>query len=131
MIRRGLSYRFVFFSSATFPGDTLHCSKRLVLFWEEGPSGGLFDKYLDPAPSEIYNSTTPPYAPGDPVEAGIFNASNQAEYIALVRNQGLEVDDDIEPAPDNVPLVDTPDSDTLFEGKTWGWYGIDRRAVVA
>ena len=34
-------------------------------------------------------------------------------------------------APDNVPLVDNPASDTLFEGQAWGWDGIDRRVVVA
>ena len=37
----------------------------------------------------------------------------------------------MELSPENVPLVDTPDADTLFEGKTWGWDGIDCRAVVA
>ena len=36
----------------------------------------------------------------------------------------------METAPNNVPLLDTPDDDTLFEGQTWGWYGIDFRAVV-
>ena len=46
-------------------------------------------------------------------------------------NQGLEVDDDTETAPDNFPLVDTPDDETIFEGQTWRWDGIDRRAVVS
>ena len=46
--------------------------------------------------------TAPPSAPGYPIEVVVFTASNQAEDIALVRNQGLNVDDDIEPAPDNV-----------------------------
>ena len=43
----------------------------------------------------------------------------------------MEVDDAMEPAPDNVPLIDTPDADTLFEGKTCGWDDIDFRSVVA
>ena len=67
----------------------------------------------------------------DPIEAGVFNASNWAEDIAIVRNQVLEVDDDMEQAPNTVPLVDTPDDDTLFEGQKWGWDGIYCRAVVA
>ena len=46
-------------------------------------------------------------------------------------NQGLEVDDYMEPPPYNVSLVHTPADDTLFEGQTWGWYGINLRAVVA
>ena len=37
----------------------------------------------------------------------------------------------MEPAPDNVPSVDNPASDILFEGQAWGWDGIDRRAMVA
>ena len=37
----------------------------------------------------------------------------------------------MEPAPEKVPSVDTPASDTLFQGHTWGWDGIDCRAVVA
>ena len=45
--------------------------------------------------------------------------------------KGLEVDDVMEPVHIHVSLVDTPDSDTLFEGHTWGWYCINRHAVVA
>ena len=75
--------------------------------------------------------TVPPSALGDPIEAGVFNTSNWSEEISLVSNKGLEVDDDMLPAPKNVPLVETPYYDTLFEGHTWGWDGINRRAVVA
>ena len=45
--------------------------------------------------------------------------------------KGTEVDDDMKPVPIHVSLVDTPASDTLFEGHTWGWYCIDLRAVVS
>ena len=31
-----------------------------------------------------------------------------------LRNQGLEVDDDMEPAPEDVPSVNNPSADTLF-----------------
>ena len=58
----------------------------------------------------------PPSVPVDPIEAGVLNYSNKSEYIDLVRNQGLGFDDDMEPPPKNVPLVDTPADDTLFEG---------------
>ena len=97
---------------------------------EEVPDEGFFDKYPSPTPPEIHNLTTPPSAPGDPIVAGIYNASNWAEEIFLVMNQGLEVDYGMEPAPKNVPLVGTPDSDTIFEGHIWGWGGIDLCAVV-
>ena len=91
-----LSYEAVLFSFATVTGETSHCEKRLEVVWEEGPAEGLFYKEPASPPPEIQNSTAPPYAPGDPIEAGVFNASNWAEYIALVRNQDLEVDNDME-----------------------------------
>ena len=96
-----------------------------------GAAEGLFDKEPAPPPPEIHNLTAPQSSPGDPIDIFIFNASNKAEDISLVRNQGLEDDDDIEPAPENVPSVGTPAADTLFEGQTWGWDDIDRRSVVA
>ena len=34
-------------------------------------------------------------------------------------------------APKNVPLVDTPAAEKMFEGHTWGWDDIDLPAVVA
>ena len=118
--RRGLSYEAFFFSSATIPGETFNCAKRFTVFREEGPAEGPFDKEPDPPPPEMQNWTAPPSAPGDPIEAGVFSASNRAEEIALVRNQGLEVDYDMETDPDNVSLVETNSADTLFEVQAWG-----------
>ena len=37
----------------------------------------------------------------------------------------------MEPSPKNVTLVNTPASETMFEGQTGGWDGIACRAVVA
>ena len=67
----------------------------------------------------------------DPIEAGVLNASNWSEDISLVRNQGMDFDDDMEPSPRNVPLVDTPADHTLFEGQTWWWDGIDLRYLIS
>ena len=113
----GLSYKSGFFYSATVPGETFHCAKRFAVVREEGTAEGLFDKDPDPPPPEIHNSTAPPSAPGDHIDAGVFNASTWAEDISLVRNLVLEVDDNMEPANNNVTLVETPSSDTLFEGQ--------------
>ena len=104
----------------TIPGETFHCAKSFAVIREEGTDKGLFDKELGPPPSEIKNSTAPPSSPGEPIEAGVLNAFNQAEEIALVRNQGLEVDYDMETDPDNVSLVETNSADTLFEVQAWG-----------
>ena len=51
--------------------------------------------------------------------------------MSRVRNQGLTVNYDMELSPENFPLVDTSAADTLFEGQTLSWGGIDNRAVVA
>ena len=86
MTRRVLSYKVVFFSSATNPGETFHRAKRFAVVQEDGPAEGFFDKEPAPPPPEIQNSTAPPFAPGDPIESGVFNASDRAEDISLVRD---------------------------------------------
>jgi len=47
---------------------------------------------------------------------------SQREDIAAVRNQGLAVDDDNEPAPENIPATNTQSTNVtqLKEGQTWG-----------
>ena len=98
---------------------------------EDVPAEGIFLKDPEPHPPEIQNLTTPPSAPGDTIEAGVFNTSNRAEDIALVIKLGLKFYDYIEPVPESFSLVDFTAADTLFEGHTWGWDGIDFRDVVA
>ena len=90
----GLSYEAIFFSSTTVPGETFHCAKRFTVVQEEGPSEGFFDKDPAPPPPEIQNQTVPPSNSGEPIEDGVFNASNWSEDIALLSNQEMEVDDE-------------------------------------
>ena len=91
----------------TIPGETLHYSKSFTIVWEEGPAKVLSDKDPAPPPPEINNLAAPPFTSEDSIEAVFFNSSNWTEYISLVRNQGLDVDDDMEPEPNNFPLVHT------------------------
>ena len=101
MLKPFIRIRFLLFCDH-YLGDLLLCQ---AVVWEEGTSEGLFEKEYDTPPPEIHNSTTPPSSQEYLIEDGIFNASNQAEDIVIVMNQGLEVDDNIRPAPKNVPLV--------------------------
>jgi hypothetical protein len=50
----------------------------------------------------------------------------------MVRNLGFEVDDDNEPALENVPAADAPVAvdGGLYEGLHWGWDGIDCWATM-
>jgi hypothetical protein len=57
------------------------------------------------------------------IDLHVFFALNHAEDIALVHNQGCNVDDDNRPAPENVPDTTAPlslDNKELFEGQHWG-----------
>jgi hypothetical protein len=63
----------------------------------------------------------------------IFATQNCAEDIARVRAEGFEVDNDNDPAPENVPgFFDVPlvVNGGLFEEQSWGWDGIDRRQTA-
>ena len=75
--------------------EKLHCAKRFTVVQAEVPAEGLFEKEPDPPPPDIHNSTAPLSAPGDPIEADVFNTSNQTEDISLVRNHVLEFYDDM------------------------------------
>ena len=56
---------------------------------------------------------------------------NQAKDIALVQNHGLGVDDDNEPALENISENNqVPITTNLYPGQTWGWDGIDQQELV-
>ena len=110
--RRGLSYEAIFFSSASIPNIEVPAARRFVVVVEQGPDKGLWDEVANnPAPGN------PPLPDGDadhipiPIENEIFNLRGTAEDIAMVRNQGFDVDDDNEPVPKNVPTDDGPTVD--------------------
>ena len=61
----------------------------------------------------------------------VFFAGNSAKDITMVQNQGLDVDDNNAPAPENNPNIagnNTPavTNNSLFPGQKWGWYCLDR-----
>jgi hypothetical protein len=58
----------------------------------------------------------------------ILHAGNRAEDIAQVRALGFVVDDDNEPAPENIPTPQENNNDAAADdGRPWGWAGIDYR----
>lgn len=125
--RRGDSFPAVWFTSATLPGIELVVAKRFVHVLAEGPSDRLFEELA-----------LPPSSPGtveDTVEEVIFHATGDLrEDIAAARAAGLTVDDDNEPAPENIPapnLRHELDPNTgLNEGQSWGWNGICYRKTM-
>jgi len=81
--------------------------ERWIKVEEQGPPDQLWE---EAAPTEAPAAAAAVYINdrGEDIADFVFNAQNWAEYIALVRNMGFEVDDDNEPAPENVPAGDAP-----------------------
>ena len=62
----------------------------------------------------------------------IFQSSNGAEDISIIRNQGIEVHDDNGPIPENIPVTGSPSTSTegLNDTWTWQWDGIDCCQII-
>ena len=133
VVTRGRSsYSAIFFTTPTFPRIELQAAKKKVKVLQEGRPGSYWGDVPN-VPFEL-----PPALEADPVNGSdntfpddVFFSRNNAEDIARVRAEGFEVDDDNDPAPENVPQGDAPPvTDAgLYEGQTWGWNGIDRRVT--
>jgi hypothetical protein len=93
----------IFYRSDTIPGR-LHSAERWATVLEQGTGeiwGGEPEATTAAAP-------VVPNEANEPIADFIFNAQNRAEDIALVRAMGFEVDDDSEPAPENIPVANAP-----------------------
>ena len=107
-----------------FEGNEIYALQRYVRVETEGDERGFAD---DPVIDEPIVEGEGPNDVPDPVEefeASVFHAGNNADDIANVRAMGLGMDDDNEPAPENIPQADDM---PLPNDQTWGWDGIDTR----
>ena len=118
--RHGNEFVAIFVSHPSFQGsDTIYVSKRYCVVKLEGDPDGFFDD--DRVQDEVAMDNDGNFIPE--IDPQVFFASNRADDIALVRNQGYHVDDDNEPAPENTPDTTAPlplDNAGLFEGQHWG-----------
>ncbi len=65
------------------------------------------------------------------IESDVFHAFNHCEDIEFVWAHGLEVDDNNEPAPKDIPEADAQvDNSNMFAGQRWGYDGVDARAAT-
>ena len=112
-----------------FEGTVIYCVRRWAKVLQEGATEHFF-KILDNAPS---NGGTPQAnnvrEEGEAVEVvqEIFHAKNSPKDTAMVRNQGLDVDCDNDPAPENFPTEEP----TVSIEQEWGWRGTCNRATTA
>jgi hypothetical protein len=96
---------------------------------EQGPFDQLWE---DAAPAKAPTATVAVDKDGEEIADFVFNAQNWPEDTAFVWDMGFMVDDNNEPAPENVPADGAPpvNGEALFEGQKWGWDGIDCRAIL-
>ncbi len=133
--RKSKTYMAVFFT-APWTTKAIYCTKHYVTVVKEGPANLIFELTRSNAssPDGSQGSTSQlSYADGEEsIYKSVFHPTgNRAEDIALVCNLGLEVDDDIQPAPKNVPEGNQPPMTTnLYAGQTWDWDGINQWEVV-
>ncbi len=115
----------IFFRSATIPG-LLHAAEQWVIVLEQGTG----EIWVGESEATVAVNPVAPNEQNEPIADFVFNAQNWAEDIALVLEMGFKVDDDREPAPENIPTNNEPSAAGLREGQEWGWDGIDQRATL-
>ena len=133
--RLGKTYDTIYFTSPSFPGVEIRAARRYVIVMVPGHVDAMWPHFAPAVRASIVPNLLPVIAPTQTIIGDeIFFAQNRAKDIARVRAEGFEVDDDNDPAPENVPgLFDVPPEVVdggLFEGQSWGWDGIDRRQTA-
>ncbi len=92
------------FVSEEFPAEELYCTLQFCHVIQQGPQDDFFEELF---PSSVVDASANELEDADialNINPAVFALGSQAEDINFVRNQGLEVDDDNKPAPENVPL---------------------------
>ena len=111
-----------------FENTAVYCVKRWARIETEGAPEHFFERPQAMLPEDsVVARRAVLDTPVQDIESNIFHAGNCAEDIAMVRNQGLMVDDDNEPAPENIPVPGTVEVDN---GGTWGWDGTCKRKIT-
>jgi hypothetical protein len=110
----------IIFRHSSFENVELYCHERWCRVDQEGPGDQILGAVAEIETVEE-RSDEVVEIPAD-ASAPIFNE----EDAILFRNQGFDVDDDNEPAPENI-LVQ---GEALNDAQTWGWSGICHRKIL-
>jgi hypothetical protein len=119
----------------SFGENLIYCAEPYAKVKVEGEGDGFFNK--DKTDLPIF-ANAPTFSADDvckPIDTSVLDmggsGSTRSDDIALARRQGLDVDDDNEPAPENIPAVGTTiDSTASLHGQEWGWGGTCHRKSV-
>ena len=121
----------VCFRHDRFPNKIIYCVKRYANHVvKEGDPTGFFDATDLTVPDQVREGDEiDPEGDdddGDEIPDHVFHCTGRvSEDIAHVRGLGLDVDDDNDPAPENIP-DNEPIPDT---NQSWGTDGLDYRAL--
>ena len=108
----------VIFRHDNWPNKEIYCCKRWVTVLQEGNPAHFFDVAGSPVENETGTEENPNVEEdNEPIPDRVFHMSgSNAEDIAHVRSLGLGVDDDNDPAPENVPTGAHVDETDQFGG---------------
>jgi hypothetical protein len=122
------SYEVIYFTSPTFPNLELYAARRFTIVEQEGHANCFWDMPLQANGTPAAAVTNDE---GQIINENIF--SDRADDINRIRAEGFEVDNDNKALPENIPQPGGPaievNQDGLYWGQSWGWDGIDRRAI--
>jgi hypothetical protein len=120
----------IFLFHEDFPNQELYAIKRWVSVSQEGPAGQYF--FDEPLVEGVETVVEQDEEEGVeiPREINLVGLRNNAsaEDMALLRAEGFDIDDDNEPAPENIPDLIARDGTVVNnDQQEWGWSGIDNR----
>jgi hypothetical protein len=120
----------IIFTHEAFGTSLIYCTERWAKVEVEGDSYEFFDKKEElPAVANAPTFTLEDL--NRPIDTSLLDKmgrTSRAEDIAMARAQGLDVDDDNDPAPENIPVRGAPaESDENPHGQEWGWGGTCHR----
>ena len=99
----------------------IYCVKRWVKVDKEGAANHFF-RDEEECEDDPHPSNSDDMGRKEELEKNVFGATNRSEDIAMLRGMGLDVDDDNEPSPENVPV--DPSLPTVTSDKNYKHEGL-------
>ena len=106
-------------------GVDVYCSVRFCKVVSEGPPNKFFEEEVEVEPT--VNLEAGEIETTQPIPNHLFHATNRQEDIQMLRALGLDVDNDNEPAPENIPEETYAEECDADADSKWGWNGFCNR----
>ena len=118
----------VIFCHDDLPNKVIYCVPKWPKVNEEGAAEHFFEETM-PTPNIPDDGNTLQEEQQQEIPQEVQHARNVWEDIALVRAMGFMVDDDNNPAPENIPVIAENVQLDVNNNQTWGWNGANQRAL--